>query len=219
MGRHEAVDRLMALATEEPAARPAERASAGRGVREIDAGARSMSRLKASAPSEPGSETTTSGAARPRSSAATGGRQVLKTIVPLLPALGGLMQLVDHGAMQAAARVLLLLGSKAGSANGAADQAALSAEQRRYALAQEEMRAWQQAVRKEMEALSLQVAAADELLTRTRAQLRRLNTDQLTRENELRSLGERVRLLSAGLIILMLLILAQMILLLVMVHK
>ncbi len=144
---------------------------------------------------------------------------MLKTIVPLLPALGGLMQLVDHGAMQAAARVLLLLGSKAGSANGAADQAALSAEQRRYALAQEEMRAWQQAVRKEMEALSLQVAAADELLTRTRAQLRRLNTDQLTRENELRSLGERVRLLSAGLIILMLLILAQMILLLVMVHK
>ena len=205
MAKYDAVDQLMALATEKRADRiapgaPAAQASAEPAEKTVLAPA-----TKSASPKELGEQP------------AKSGRQWFDTIRPLLPAVAGAMRLVDHGAVQAMARLLPLLGGVGSS--GAAGSAKAADEQEQFLSAFAEMQAAQRSTRKEIDALTLRLATTEDVLGRTRTQLERLQADQQTRETEFRSQAEHMRLLSAGLIILLMLIVAQMILLVIMLHK
>jgi hypothetical protein len=151
--------------------------------------------------------------------AADRGRQLLQAIRPLLPAAAAAMRLVDHGAVQAVARLLPLLGGAVAQQS----QPALSSEQdkthEQHLRATNDLQSAHQALRKDLEALTLQLAASDDRLGRTRSHLERLAAEQSARDSDLRALSDRVRLLSAGLIILLMLIVVQMILLIVVLHR
>ncbi len=218
MAKHEAVDRLMALATEKRADRlPAgtslaasEPATAGGGRAGREA-APSVESVTVSG-NAPGVSVLAPSAEPPHASRADRGRQLLQSIRPLLPAVAGAMRLVDHGAVQALARLLPLLG---GGPAGT-QKPALSPEQEPVL---QELQAAQRGTRQELDALGLRVTTAEEQLARTRTLLERMAAGQSARETELRALTDRVRLLSAALIILLMLIVAAMILAVVLLHR
>ena len=210
MAKYEAVDRLMALAMDKRADRTPDPAlpvilapegvapRAGLPAEEEQAAASKSARIDPSV----------IGTSAPR------GRQLLEAIRPFLPAVAGAMRLVDHGAVQAVARLLPLLGGVPGPGQAAA-QPAQQAQDRASA----DQQSLIQGMRREVDALLLRVTGADDAFTRLRTQVERLVAEHSSCDRDIRALGERVRLLSAGLIILLMLIIAQTILLVVLLHK
>ncbi len=209
MAKYEAVDRLMALAMEKRADRLPDAASpvllAPEGV------AREAPQVVASGSAgiDPGA----TGAPAPR------GRQILDAIRPFLPAVAGAMRLVDHGAVQAVARILPLLGGAPAPQAGGPTKAGAPPVQEVLDRAFADQQGLMQAMRKEVDALTLRLTGADDAFGRLRSQVERLAADQSSRDREIRALADRVRLLSAGLIILLMLIIVQMILLVVLRHR
>jgi len=209
MSKYEAVDRLMELASEKRADRVAQGAPA------------------AQAAAEPAARETTPAASADQShprngqppSVAARGRQMFYAIRPLLPAVAGAMRMVDHGAVQAIARFLPLLGGSPGGPPVSAPRRALSPEQEQALEQIPGLQTASESIRRELNALSLRAAAVDDLMGRTRTHLERLLAEQTLKEDELRSLQDRVRVLSAGVIILLMLTIAQMILAVVMLYK
>ena len=170
MAKHEAVDRLMALATE----KRADRIPSGAPV---TPGAAAASASDASAageilpPQEARVAETSTGIAQPpvvkeRTGPTAGerGRQILQSIRPLLPAVAGAMRLVDHGVVQAVARLLTLLGGNLGSLGlpaPTAKQAAASPpslEQEQFIRGVLTLEAEQHQARRDLDARLLQVA-------------------------------------------------------------
>ncbi len=214
MSKHEAVDRRMALAMEKRADRSPNGPPALSAIEET----RSTGNHDATPPAALDSILTRP---EPQTGPTTAdrGRQLLQAIRPILPAVAAAMRLIDHGAVQAVARLLPLLGGSAGFQS----QPGLSSEQEKAQMQQlrstNDVQSAQHALRKELQTLILQVATSDDLLGRTRSQLERLAAEQTARDSDLRALGDRVRLLSAGLIILLMLVVVQMILLVVLLHR
>jgi hypothetical protein len=211
MSKHEAVDRLMALATEKRADRIPDTPPALTAIEEPSSTVTILPAAASSLTAHPGSQAGTTAADR--------GRQLLQAIRPLLPAVAGAMRMVDHGAVQALARLLPLLSAGAGPQlppSLGAEQEKAHEEQLRTA---NDLQSAHQAIRKDVHALTLQLATSDDLLGRTRSQLERLAAEQTARDSDLRALGDRVRLLSAGLIILLMLVVVQMILFIVVLHR
>jgi hypothetical protein len=128
------------------------------------------------------------------------------------------MRLIDHGAVQALAKLLPLLGG-AGVTTVSSSPAASPAQQALL----EQLQSEHEAARRDLDALAATVsrhtAAAEDQMGRFRTQMERLVSAQMGRDTELRALSERARLLTAGVIILLMLIVAQMILVVVLVHQ
>ena len=229
MAKHEAVDRLMALATEKRADRVAPGAPIVPTASErIESVPEVLAAEETPLATEAAASRTTlpDDRVRPQRehagpSAADRGRQLLQSIRPLLPAVAGAMRMVDHGAVQAIARLLPLLGGGLGlPAPTARPQTATpSLEQEQFVRGVLGLEAEQQRARKDLDALALRAAEADDQLKRLRTQAERAVADQAATANDLRAMGERVRLLTAGTIILLMLVIAEMILLVVALHR
>lgn len=216
MAKFDAVDRLMTLATEKRADRTPAASSvapAAGEAAERQAPATSLSTVpivqQEKAPVAPEDESPT-GAAR--------ARHLFETLRPFLPAVAGAMRLVDHGAVQALAKILPLL-SGGGVAGVLSPKGAVTPAPEPWLPALKELQSSHVATRKDLDALMAQTATTEDLLGRTRTRLERVAAEQSARESELRALSDRVRLLSAGVIILLMLIVALMILLVVMLNK
>jgi hypothetical protein len=218
MSKYEAVDRLMALASEKRADRVSPGAPTVNAGSENEPGATETTSAKSG-------DTPASGAeqSRPHNgeapSAAARGRQMFDAIRPLLPAVAGAMRMVDHGAVQAIARLLPLLGGSPGAPASSAQRRPLSAEQEQWLGELPGLGAAHQLLRREVDALTLRAAAADDLIGRTRTYLERILAEQSLKDHELSDLTRRVRLLSAGVVILLMMIVAQIILTVVMLHR
>jgi hypothetical protein len=200
MTKHDAVDRLMALATEkraDPVPSTLQVASAG---------------VEVTSPrsSEPESTAAEAGNVGLISvPAVSRGRQILQTIRPLLPAIAGAMRLIDHGAVQAAARLLPLLGGVPGANSPSATTAAATAAQEHFVRGAMELETAYSEIRKQLSGLELHMLAAEEQIARMRTQVERLTVEQLNARMESQKLAQRIRLLTAGAIILLMLIVAQ----------
>ncbi len=215
--KYDAVDRLMAMATDERADRPAmarvpvpvpEPASAQTALRAPSVGA--------GYPQEAAGEQ-----GEPKT-AVERGRQLWNAVRPLLPMVAGAMRMVDHGAVQALARLLPLVGGgafglSAGEDENAAASRLAAEEQAERAL--RALQAAQQATRSDLDLLRDRASEADAQISKLRLQNERAAADTEARTQEVRALNDRVRLLTAGTIILLMLVVAQMILLVVIFHR
>lgn len=134
-------------------------------------------------------------------------RQILGAIRPFLPVLGGALRLIDHGAAQAASRLLPLL---AGTGHGSS-----STKQAENAAALEALEALERersALRADLDTYREQLRSHEERLMKLRDALTRTLADQDTMQLALRRLTDRNRLLTAGLVILFMLVIAQIVL-------
>ncbi len=203
MAKFDAVDRLLRQATERPipsgddAARKGKTATSGSetGPTPValapDEAAQVVALETGPAPHAPGER----------------GRQLLNALRPLLPAMGGALRMVDHGGVQAVARLLPLLGSLAtGSAKPPLVAAQFPAEQGGNPEKQN-------ALEGEVRLLRQRVEAQDEQLRRVREGLERTVAEQGSLAHLAHRLQDRSRLLTAGLLILLLLVIAQAVLL------
>ncbi len=206
MPKYDAVDRLMALATEKRADRmptvPATEAS-------LAAPARANALPELIAPASTAAPT-----------AGDRGRRLLKAIQPILPAVAGAMRLVDHGGVQAVARLLPLLSGGIGSVVlGAKASPPPPVQEAPWRQELATLRTASEEQRRQLDALQLQAAASEDELRRSRTQLERLDAELDGKRTELRAVADRVRMLAAATIILFMLVIAQMILLVVMFHR
>jgi hypothetical protein len=222
MAKFEAVDRLMDMAMEKRADRvpggtlpePAASESAAPESSSVGLSAGHIQTV-----TEKGGSARAKPSAGPAgSTSADRGRQFLHSLRPLLPAVAGAMRLVDHGAVQALAHLLPLLGGSA-QLQPAAPSAQEQEAREQWLRFAAELQAAQQTIRKELQDLTLKAASQDERLGRIRTQLDRMVSEQSTRDTEVRGLADRVRLLSAGMVVLVMLTVAQLILFLVMFYK
>jgi hypothetical protein len=174
-------------------------------------------------PEESLAKTPAPGKALPGMSRADRGRQLLGALRPFLPVVGSALRMVDHGAVQAVARLLPLLGGPAlgggqgiGSGAGAA-QAAEAQDQLAQILTTLDAR--QTKAGEDAKVQKLRIDTLDEQVRRTREILERLAAEQNTENHELQRLSDRMRLLTAGVVILLMLVVAEMALFVVVLHK
>jgi hypothetical protein len=139
----------------------------------------------------------------PRVSQAERTRQILGALRPFLPVVGGALRLIDHGAAQAASRLLPLLGGSALSTIAA--KPTENAETRNQAAALEKER---NALRAELDLYREQLQSHEERLMKLRDALSRTLADYDTMQQTLRRITERNRLLAAGMVILFMLVIA-----------
>ncbi len=209
MAKYDAVDRLMSLATN--AKTPA------KGYAGMDVAAEDTLKAKVSA-SEPGVPVSAA-LTQPQVSASDRGRQLLGAVRPFLPALGGALRLVDHGAVQTIARLLPLLGSLGSS--GAATTAAGSQTVKTGGAKQSGegpgsletlltgLNQRQVVVNDEFQALQGRFSQQEEQLRRIRESQERLSADQGTLSHLVHQLKDRSRLLTACVVILLMLVIAM----------
>lgn len=212
MAKYDAVDRLMEQASE-----PAR-------TRESDATAEAVLESQVSAseplpPPVPASVSESSQGALPMSalSKRERGRNILGSLRPLLPAVSGALRLVDHGAVQAIARLLPMLGGFGGPTIDASSLPIEPGTQFAELLSTLEKR--QSELATQLEAQREGVAAYDEQLRRIRDSMARVSAEQNAQQNQLASLTDRFRLIAAVVIVLILLVIAEMVLLFVFLHK
>ena len=223
MAKYDAVDRLMKMATEEtPAAK-----GAGRGRpmvappdAERDAEGVLEAKIVAREPVATGVVITPPAppmppADDPASSSLDRGRQLLGALRPFLPAVGSALRLVDHGAVQAVARLLPMLGNLGGSAPQASPvdardrmAEALAASEKRYT-----------AMGAELNEYKGRVEGVEEGQRRLRELLERSVAEQGSLTHTLHQLADRSRLLSATVIILVMLVVAELVLLTITLHR
>ena len=223
MAKFDSVDRLMKLAMDAKA--PAKERGA------VGAESEDLLESKVSA-SERGIPPAVGTAAPgpPQPSASDRGRQLLGAIRPFLPAVGGALRLVDHGAVQTVARLLPLLGSfgSSGSASPAATEGItrgttgaaqgggepgslhgpLAGLNQRQAIAEEEF--------KTLQGRFLQ---HEEQSRRIRESQERLSAEQGSLSHLVHQLQDRTRLLTAGIVILLMLVIAQAVLTVMFLHR
>ncbi|WP_124847496.1 hypothetical protein [Acidipila sp. EB88] len=236
MAKYGAVDRMMDLATSKTPRERAEgdRKSSAEAVLERQVSATEPVLAAAKLPQTvvtpavtgdvaepvptPASTTLAAPAARPGER----GRRILDALRPLLPAVGGMLRMVDHGGVQTVARLLPLLAgggptlNPAGSAQG---PAASAAEQRQIAALLLELETQHQAITEELHQVKEQLQAREEQFRRTRESLERTVAEQGTLAHLLHQLGDRSRLLTAAVILLFMLVIAQMTLFVIFMHR
>ena len=148
------------------------------------------------------------------------GRQLLSALRPFLPVVGGALRMVDHGGAQALARVLPLLGGMAGAgataAGAAGAEVAGKANPLSEGLAALEKR--QGAGAEELKALTQRAVALEDQQRRMREILERTAAEQNAQSHQLREIKDRMRLLTAGVIILLMLVGAEMVLSVILLH-
>ena len=213
MIRYDSVDRLMKMAEEAPSkARSTDTAMAEAELEERFSVAERPAPARAAAPflqPPPAAE----------SSAADRGRQFLSAIRPFLPAVGSALRLVDHGAVQAVARLLPVLGNFSTLAGGIGGQqktpesappalAPAAAAERRLAAMTEELNSYK-----------TRVHTLEEQGRRIRETVERTVAEQGSMSHTVHQLADRTRLLSASVIILVMLVVAELVLLAVALHR
>lgn len=152
--------------------------------------------------------------------AALKGLRMLNSLRPLLPAVGGALGLVNHGAAQAAARLLPLLGGDLPkfrpdtsrqelpvTAPASSVQSVQSLERRHSALAEQ------------VQSYQLRAAEAEEQLRRVRESLERTVSEQSALNHHQNEINDRLRLLTAGVVILMIVVLVQIFLLVMLMRR
>ncbi len=192
MAKFDAVDRLMQLATEKAA-------SSRRG------GAKNSA--EPGTPPETGSDLGTAPASAPLPLASPGerGRQLLGALRPLLPAVSGALRMVDHGAVQTVARLLPLLGSvRTSPAPASAPQPAPAPSFPRAAFEKE-----QAALGSALGALRTRVEAQEDQIRRTREALERTVAEQGALTRTANGLRTSVRVLTAALVLIFLLVITE----------
>lgn len=224
MSKYDSVDRLMEMATEK--AVPAKSLHPQPVIEERDAEtvlAQQMMATEAELPKpadldrEPKTEL-----GPPKMTRGERGRQLLGALRPFLPVVGGALRMIDHGAVQAVARLLPLLGGAAGaSVPGGGGPAANSAAEAHEQLAKMLTAFDQQqlAIAEELKSYKQRIGILDDQLRRTRESLERTAGEQNAQSNTLRLLGDRSKLLTAGLVILLMLVITQMVLFVIYMHR
>ncbi len=241
MGKYDSVDRLMNLATEKPTPAPdairksatEESINAGRSAETVPVAGpeRTLSGLER-APELFAAESTVSQPDRSHLNSAQSsalvrepltpgerGRQLLGALRPFLPAVGGALRMVDHGAVQAVARLLPLLGTMGSLPGNAA--AANAREQKRAGEFQAGAAADNRAIAlaEELKGYKQRLDAQEEHLRRMRAGLERTVVEQGSLGHLVRQLTERSRRLTAAVVILGMLILAEFVLIVLLLHR
>lgn len=226
MAKFDAVDRLMSLAT--GAKTPAK----GRTVPSVVAEDRLEAQVSTSergvpVSTTPGIEPGTTTPVQPQVSAGDRGRQLIGAIRPFLPAVGGALRLVDHGAAQTIARLLPILGSfgsstpnTAGSppvGTGSATQGGGEPQSLEALLLGLNQR--QVTVTEEMKALGESSSQQGEQLRRIRESQERLSAEQGSLSHLVYQLRDRSRLLTAGIVILLMLVIGQATLMVLFFHR
>ncbi len=250
MGKNDAVDRMMSLATEKvppsrKAASPGNEAGAGAAQAgagtAIDARAVLEARVVASEPAVPAAarerlpvenslprkETLTDASlGRPRVPPGERGRQLLGALRPFLPAVGGALRMIDHGAAQAAARLLPLLGSvgPAAPAGPSVSPLAGHVESRPgepSALAEllTTLDKRQSGMAETLKAAGLRIDTHDEQIRRVRETAERAVVEQGSLSHRVSQLTDRSRLLTAAVLVLIMLVIVQMVLLFLYLHR
>ncbi len=221
MAKYDAVDRLMKMATDEA---PSARSSGGGRQREEERDGETVLEAKITArepmptgvvmpPAPPAAS------AEPAMSSVDRGRQLLGALRPFLPVVGSALRMVDHGAVQAVARLLPMLGNLGTNAGPAASQVpsvdnrertadALAGSEKRYA-----------ALAGELNEYKARVEVMEDGQRRLRELLERSVAEQGSLTHTLHHLADRSRLLSATVIILVMLVVAELVLLTITLHR
>ena len=216
MAKYDSVDRLMKMATEK-AAKPAAGA-------ERDAEAVLEAKIVAAEPvpaagharTIPPSSTNVS--TEPLVSPGERGRQLLGALKPFLPAVGSALRMVDHGAVQAVARLLPVISSFTPSAGSSPQpEAAKTMPGLAEAMGASEKR--QLALLEEVRAYKARVEALEEQQRRMREGLERTVAEQGSLTHLAHRLTDRSRLLTATVIVLGMMVLAEMVLLGISLHR
>ncbi len=150
----------------------------------------------------------------PRTTQADRARQILGAIRPFLPVVGGALRMFDHGAAQAASRLLPLL---AGSGPAAAPSKSSSDEEAGLALLAS-LEKERNAMRADLDLCKEQLRSHEERLVKLREALTRTLADHDGMQRSLKQLTDRNRLLTAGVVILLMLMIAGVVLFEVNVH-
>ncbi len=235
MAKYDAVDRLMSQAT--APAPPKEAGPQGGGTSKPGAlpvsanDAESVLEARVSAgergvppvlpPLEARTEPDTTALATSQVSSGERGRQILGALRPFLPAVSGALRMVDHGAVQAVARLLPLLGSvaagKAAQPQSAPGVAPEQPSQLAALLAASDKR--HKDLAEELNTLKTQGSAQDEQLRRLRDGLERTVAEQGAIAHLAHQLADRSRLLTAVVLILLMLAVTNIILLWIFMHR
>ena len=179
-GAHEAVDRLIAMATEKRADRPP--ASDAASVAEPAAPVSKARAMVLPPERERAPQSFSAGHTAAR---------VFSMLRPVLPALAGALRLVDHGAVQAAARLLPLLAGMPTQSSAPAPAAEPST-----ASALAAVEAGQHELREEIEGAALTIARLEGQLTEIRWKYAQLDSQQTVTAEKLREVGGRVKVLT-----------------------
>ena len=206
MAKYDAVDRLMAQANE-----PAREAGGA-----PDAEAVLEEKVSAAEPQAP-RVAATPAAPPPRVAAGERARNLLGALRPMLPAVGGALRMVDHGAVQAVARLLPLLG---GVGTGLGSSATAPAAEPAGQLAEllHTLERQQAAMAAGLSTQSAAIATSDDQIRKLRDALARVSSEQNVLVNSMDRIQDRSRLLAAAVVILLLLVLAEMAMLFVFLH-
>ena len=140
-------------------------------------------------------------------------RQILGALRPFLPVVGGALRLIDHGAAQAASRLLPLLAGANLGMPGARPAESVAAMEALAALDKERT-----TMRADLDLCKEQLRSHEERLIKLREALTRTLADNDTMQRSLRQLTDRNRLLTAGLVILLMLVIAAIVLMQMNVH-
>ncbi len=217
MAKYDAVDRLMKMATDEtPNAKSAGRGGERDAEAVLEAKVAARERMPAGAVATPAALPTPT---EPEVSSVERGRQLLGAIRPFLPAVGSALRLVDHGAVQAVARLLPMLGNLGATAGPPATQAALSGNSERTADALAASEKHYASLAAELREYKARVEAIEEGQRRLRELLERSVAEQGSLTHTLHQLADRSRLLSATVLILVMLVVAELVLLAITLHR
>ena len=163
--------------------------------------------------------TATSALAMPRTTPGERGRQLLGALRPFLPVLGGALRMVDHGAVQAVARLLPLFeGVPSGAQRSTSPEPAL-ADQPAVAELLATLEKHDAATAEALKEQGLRLSAAEDHIKRVRESVERMVAEEGAMSNRLREVTDRARLLTAGVIILFMLAVAEMVLLMIFLHR
>ena len=218
MAKYDAVDRLMKMATDTPT-----KSSVASVLRSEERDAEAVLEARVSA-AEPLPKAGTASVPSSRAlapappSPSERGRQIMSAVRPFLPAVGSALRLVDHGAVQALARLLPVLGNAAAFAgSSAAPETTGATPAPMEALAQAEKQ--QAALREEIKAYRLRLEIVEEQLRRVRENLERTVAEQGSLAHQAHQLADRTRLLTAAVIILGMMVVAALVLVGISLHR
>jgi hypothetical protein len=211
MAKFEQIDRLIDQAVE--GSRPAAKANSESGTQELRVSPEAaLPAGRNGTAANPGTEATESpvppvetaaAGLTPRPSQSERTRQLFGAIRPFLPVMGGALRLIDHGAAQAASRLLPLLAGAVPAAPSAGTAENRAALETLAALEKE-----RGALRAELDLCQEQLRSHEDRLVKLRDALTRTLAEQDTMQLALQRLTERNRLLTAGLVILLMLVIA-----------
>ena len=233
MSKYDAVDELMKMATKEVVPVRNKPTENGRSAEEVLAG-----KVMASEPGVPVASNVAAGQSMPaepvppraspaQTTAGERGKAFLEAMRPLLPAVGGALRRVPHPAGKVAADLLPWLGNL-GSLGALGSMVADRIGTRAPADGAHEVPVATQAsvsnsrleqLAAELKESKKRLEAQDEQLRRMREALERTVAEQGTLTHQAHGLADRVRLLMACVLILLMLVAAQIVLLVVHLHR